>query len=86
MQGRHQAENHLGAEAKNQLFSLSFFSLSFFLKTSSYLTVAISAPISGGVGHARGDGGHRRGQTSPATSCPASSTVWMSSLSTLLAA
>ena len=44
MQGRHQAENHLGAEAKNHLFSKMFISLSFFLKTSSYLTVAISAP------------------------------------------
>ena len=42
--------------------------------------------IAGGLGHARGDGGHRRGRMSPATGCPASSTVWMSSLSTLLGA
>lgn len=42
--------------------------------------------IAGGLGHAHGDGGHRRGRTSPATGCSASSTVWMSSLSTFLGA
>ena len=42
--------------------------------------------IAGGLGHAHGDGGHRRGGTSPATGCSASSTVWMSSLSTFLGA
>ena len=42
--------------------------------------------IAGGLGHAHGDGGHRRGKTSLATGCSASSTVWMSSLSTFMGA